>query len=106
MGKGDRKTRRGKIFRKSYGNYRLAKSHKAKVVVEEKPEVIEPEVQPKEVVETIVEAAPKVKKVAPKKTAEPKKETVKKESVKKEAAKKETPKKAAVPKKKEAKPKE
>lgn len=61
MGKGDQKTRRGKITAGSYGKTRPKKSAKAKPVAVAKVE------KPKK------EAAPKAEK--PKKTAKPKEET-------------------------------
>lgn len=38
MGKGDRRTKRGKIFRNSYGKSRPKKRNRVKVSTEEKPE--------------------------------------------------------------------
>lgn len=63
MGKGDQKTRRGKIKNGSYGKTRPKKSAPVKVAVAPKPKVEKPK----------KEAAPKAEK--PKKVAKPKVET-------------------------------
>lgn len=57
MGKGDPKTKRGKIFRKSYGKYRKRKKNKTRVMI------TQPE-EPQEIVsrEVIEEVAEKVEK--------------------------------------------
>ncbi len=115
MGKGDKKTRRGKIVNGSYGVLRRRKKLKAKF---EKPVVDE---IPKQIKAEVAEEKPKVKKAATKK-AIVKKTTVKKTTtaakteekkakipvVKKTATKKPAARKtAARPKKEEAaKPKE
>jgi len=62
MGKGDKKTKRGKIVNGSYGRLRRRKKLKAKF---EKPVVAD---VPKEIKAEIAEGKAKVKKVAVKKT--------------------------------------
>ncbi len=71
MGKGDKKTKRGKIINGSYGRLRRRKKLKAKF---EKPVVAE---VPKEIKVEVAGEKPKVKKAVAKKT------TVKKTTVKK-----------------------
>ena len=88
MGKGDKKTKRGKINRNSYGKKRL-KNNKVKFVAPEKPvkkEVVE-EVPKKAVPKKTVE-----KKEAPTKIADKKKPVAEKKSIveKKPAAAKKT----------------
>lgn len=106
MGKGDKKTKRGKIVNGSYGILRRRKKLKAKF---EKPVITE---VPKEIKTEIAVEKPMVKKAAVKKTTtkaakseekEVKKTVTKKTTTKKPAARKTV----AKPKKEEAdKPKE
>lgn len=95
MGKGDPKTRRGKIFKGTFGKHR--KSKKKTVIISKPdvlPEVKESETELAEVKITEEEVKPKVRRVAAKKPVEAKPKE-----------KKETTKKAVDTKKKEAKPK-
>lgn len=78
MGKGDKKTKKGKITSGSYGVTRMKKSANA-VVVKPKPKA-------KKVEEVVEEAAPK--KVATKKTAAAKKPAAKKAPAKKKTEEK------------------
>ena len=72
MGRGDKKTAKGKRFRGSYGNSR---PHKVKpsVAVSKKTEVVKKEKAPKKVKEVKVEK-PKAKKAAAKKAVKKKPE--------------------------------
>jgi len=91
MGKGDKKTKRGKIINGSYGNKRQRKS---------KVQYIAPKVVKKEITEEVeeVKKAP-VKKAAAKKTTTTKKATAeKKPAAKKTTAKKTIAKKTAAKK--------
>jgi ribosomal small subunit protein bTHX len=102
MGKGDRKSKRGKIFMGSYGNSRKRKK-KNKVVSAPRPKAVKPvkaETKPADAVEAKARSTAKkaVKKPAAKKAAAPKKEA----KPKKAAA----PKKAPAAKKSPAKKKE
>ena len=94
MGRGDKKSRKGKIFKGSYGNSR-PKKIASTIVIPPKKEV-------KVVKEEVVEKVKVAKKVAPKKTTT-KKATAKKTTAKKAAPKKTTTKKAAPKKKTTAK---
>lgn len=94
MGKGDKKTRRGKIIRGSFGVRRRRKDNPAADIPKEilKPAAVKAEVEPK----------PKPAKPAPKKTTAAKPATEKKAPVTKAAAEKKPaakPKKKAAPKK-------
>ena len=71
MGKGDKKTKRGKVFSGSYGKHRLRKKQKAWVAVPKEKEKVKKE-------ETAEEVKAEVKKGVKKKPG--RKKTVKKES--------------------------
>ena len=71
MGKGDKKSKRGKVFSGSFGKHRLKKKHKAFVAVPNEKEKVKKE-------ETTEEVIAKTKKVEKKKPG--RKKTVKKES--------------------------
>ncbi len=101
MGKGDKKTKRGKIVNGSYGRLRPKKKRKNKYV---KP-AVQAETTPEKKVE-VSEEAPKAKKTTTKKTTT-KKTTAKKTTTKKTTTKKTTAKakkeEAATEEKKESK---
>lgn len=71
MGKGDKKSKRGKVFSGSFGKHRLKKKHKAFVPVPKAQEKVKKE-------ETTEEVKAETKKVGKKKPG--RKKTVKKES--------------------------
>jgi len=71
MGKGDKKSKRGKIFRGTFGKHRLRKRHKAWVAVPKENEIVKGE-------ETAEEVKVETKKAVKKKPG--KKKTAKKES--------------------------
>lgn len=86
MGKGDKKTAKGKRARGSYGITRKRNSDSTATAAPAKPKVKKatPAAEKKEV----VKKAPVKKEVAPKKEAAPKKESTKTAAAKKPAAKK------------------
>ncbi len=94
MGKGDQKTRRGKIVRGSFGVRRRKKN---KISVQAVVSIPKPKV---------IEEKSKATKPAPKKAAAEKPAEEKKPAVKKTAAKTTTAKKPAASKKKETREKE
>ncbi|MDA3823432.1 MAG: 30S ribosomal protein THX [Bacteroidales bacterium] len=119
MGKGDKKTKRGKIFGGSFGRTRPRKKTKETIVAKPAKKATKPvekvEVKP----EPVAKEAPVVKEVAEKPVAEKKaapkpkadkaekpKEVKPKEETKEEAVKKSAPKKAPAAKKKDEKPAE
>lgn len=93
MGKGDKKTRRGKIVRGSFGVRRRKKNRSTVKAAVPMP-------KPK-----VIEEKPKATKPAPKKAAAEKPAEEKKPAVKKTATKTTTAKKTVATKKKEAKEK-
>ncbi|MCK5846248.1 MAG: 30S ribosomal protein THX [Bacteroidales bacterium] len=94
MGKGDKKTRRGKITKGSYGKHRMRKGKTQEKYV---APVIKEEA--KEEVAVVVEKKPAAKKTAAKKASTTKKEVTKKAAPKKTTTAKKTTTKAATTKK-------
>jgi len=108
MGKGDKKTRRGKIFMGSFGVKRPRNKKVNPVIVSKTKEVITPakkEVKEPEVVEQII-AVPEVTEVADVNITEKPKEKTKKETVKKDKIKEEKEEKTEKPKKEKTDTKE
>ena len=69
MGKGDKRSRKGKVWKGSYGNSRKRKKSKAAFV----PKVKKAAAAPKAAAEATEKKAPAKKAAAPKKKAAPKK---------------------------------
>lgn len=81
MGKGDKKSKKGKIFMGSYGNTRRRKKKNRKFIVQKAapksvaaPEITKPMAEEQMAGATAEAAKPKVKRAAPKKKSAEKKE--------------------------------